>query len=490
MSGPALPALNRRVWFVGGGVAALLVATSNGYGYHRDELYFVATGQHLAWGYPDQPPLVALVARLMSELAPGSLAALRFPSALVAMTVVLVTGLLARELGAGRGAQLLAAASMAVASVLLGGAHLLHTTTFDLLAWPVVLWLVLRVLRTGNQRLWLLVGMAAGVGLLNKMLVAFLMAALVAGIAIAGPRRSFASPWLWLGGVIALVLWSPYLIWQAQHGWPQLDVASNIAGGGSGTSAPRALFVPYQLGLVSPFLAPVWVAGLVRLFRDPALRWCRAVGWAYLLLLVVYVVTGGKPYYLAGMFPVLLAAGAQPAVDWLRRGRVRLRRAAVAAAFALSAPAVIVTLPVVPVADLHRTPIADWNFDAGEQVGWPNMVAQIAGVYSTAPPGAVVIGQNYGEAGAVDRYGRTLGLPLAYSGHNAYWYWGPPPDSATTAVAIGFERDFLERAFREVELALSLDNGRGIDNDEQDAPVWICSGRRASWDKLWPMFRR
>jgi 4-amino-4-deoxy-L-arabinose transferase-like glycosyltransferase len=296
VSVPRLPRLaGGPVAGVAGCVAAVLVATTGRYGYHRDELYYLAAGRHLAWGSPDQPPLVALVAGLSWRVAPGSVVVLRLPSAFAAAAVVALAGLLARELGGQRAAQWLAAVSMAVAALLLGAAHLLSTTTFDLLAWALLLWLVVRVLRTGNQRLWVVAGVVAGIGLLNKDLVAFLIAAVAAGVAVAGPRRIFASPWLWIGGTLAAVLWAPYLLWQARHGWPELEVSRAIAAGRSGTSAPRALFVPFQLGLVSPFLAPIWIAGLLRLFRDPALRWCRAVGWAYLLLAAVFLALGGKP---------------------------------------------------------------------------------------------------------------------------------------------------------------------------------------------------
>jgi 4-amino-4-deoxy-L-arabinose transferase-like glycosyltransferase len=334
----------------------LLVAVAGRYGYHRDELYYLAAGRHLAWGYPDQPPLVPLVARLMWQAAPGSVVVVRLPPALAAAAVVTLIGLLARELGGQRAAQLLAAASMAVAALLLGAGHLLATTTYDLLAWALLLWLVVRVLRTGDQRLCVVCGVVAGIGLLNKDLVAFLIVAMVAGIAVAGPRRILASPWLWIGGTLATVLRAPYLLWQARHGWPQWRVSRAIAAGSSGTSEPRALFVPFPLGLVSPFLAPIWIAGLVRLFRDPALRWCRAIGWAYVLLAALFLALGGKPYYLGGMFPVLLAAGAQPTVDWVRRGPPRLRRTALVAAVMLSAAgSALVTLPVVPLGTLSGT---------------------------------------------------------------------------------------------------------------------------------------
>jgi 4-amino-4-deoxy-L-arabinose transferase-like glycosyltransferase len=490
---PLPPFAIRPVLGIAGAVVALLVTVAGRYGYHRDELYFIAAGRHLSWGYPDQPPLVPVLARVLSDVAPGSLVTLRIPSALAAGVIVVLTALLAREFGGRREAQMLAAGSMAVASLLLGAGHLLSTTTFDLLTWALLLWLFTRVLRTGDERLWLVVGVVAGVGLLNSDLTGFLVGAVMVGIAASGPRRKFASRWLWVGGIVAAVMWAPYLVWQAKHDWPQLAVSRAIAAGRSGSSEPRSLFVPFQLGLVSPFLAPVWIVGLIRLLRDSAIRWCRAIGIAYVLLAVVFLAAGGKPYYLGGMFPILLAVGAQPSVDWLRRGRRRLRHAALAAAFALSAGSMLVTLPVVPVASLHKTPIVDVNYDLGETIGWPTYVHEIAAVYERLPavdrPNVAILAGNYGEAGAIDRYGPAAGLPRAYSGQTGYWYWGPPPDRATTLLVVGLERTVLQRSFRDIRIATHLDNKLQINNDEQHAPVWICNDPREDWSTLWPRFR-
>ena len=199
-------------------LAALLIAFSGRYGYHRDELYFLADGRHLAWGYPDQPPLVPVIARLMSDLAPASLVVLRLPSAAASAALVVLTGLIAREFGAERTAQALAAICIAVAPLVIGAGHLLSTTTFDLPAWALASWLIVRILRTGNDRLWLAVGLVTGAGLFASDLVAFLLFAVVVALAVAGPRRPFGSPWLYAGGVIALAMWVPYLAWQASHG--------------------------------------------------------------------------------------------------------------------------------------------------------------------------------------------------------------------------------------------------------------------------------
>jgi hypothetical protein len=418
---------------IAGLLALVLLATSGAYGYHRDELYFLACAQHLAWGYPDQPVFVPLIVRLMSDLNATSLVVLRLPSVLAAASVVILTGLLAREFGGGRGAQMLAAASIAVAAVLDASGHTLNTNIFDLSIWALLSLLIVRILRTGSDRLWLAVGLVCGVGLLDTDLVAFLMFAVIVGLAVSGPRRVFRSPWLYAGGLIALLMSTPYLIWQARHGWPEFAVARSIASGGSGTSAPRWLVLPEQLVLVSVYLAPVWIAGLIALLRVPAMRRWRALGIAYVVLAAVIITTGGKPYYLAGMFPLLLAAGAQPAVEWMRRGRSGVRRALVGAAIILSLTALPVTLPLVPVADVHDTPIVKLNYDAGETIGWPTYVHEIASVYDSLPAAqrrtTIVLASNYGEAGAVAHYGPANGLPAVYSGHNAYWYWGPrqPP---------------------------------------------------------------
>src|SRR4051794_17313898 len=253
---------------IGAAVAAVLLAFAGRYGYHRDELYFLRAGRGLALGYVDQPPLTPLVARAMDTLAPGSLVALRLPSALVAGLVVLLAGLLAREFDTGRGGQVFAAGCMAVSSVLLFVGHLLSTTTLDLLAWTALSWLLVRALRDGGP-VWLPAGAVAGIALENKVQPAFLVAAVVLGLLAVGPREALRSPWPWLGGLIALAVWAPNLAWQAANGWPQLELAEAIAAGSSGTSEPWYLFVPFQLVLVSPVLVPVWVAGLWRLARDP-----------------------------------------------------------------------------------------------------------------------------------------------------------------------------------------------------------------------------
>jgi hypothetical protein len=461
---------------IAGATGLLLLVLSGRYGYHRDELYFLAAGHHLAWGYPDQPPLVPLVARLMSEIAPESLVVLRLPSTLIATTVVLLAGAMARRLGARASGEAFAAAATALSGFVLGMGHLLSTATFDLLGWTVLTYLFLRILQgdlTG-PRPWLAAGLVGGLTMQANVLVAFLLVGFVVAVLLVGPRDILRSRWPWVAAALAFVLGLSYLVWQARHGWPQLDVASSIASGGSGSSASRPAFLPLVLLQVGPWLAPVWITGLVRTWRDPVVR-CLAATFG--VLVAVFLVLGGKPYYLAGLLPLLLAAGAQPVVDWGWRW-------VPSALLVLSLPVLVITLPILPVAETG--PAIDVNYDLGETIGWPMMVRQVAAAYDDLPPGTAIVASNYGEAGAVDRYGPALGLPSAYSGHNAYAEWGRPTASVP-ALVVGFDHDQLERACRELRTLDHLRTPHDVDNDEDGTAVSYCVPARP-WADLWPEF--
>jgi hypothetical protein len=465
-------ATSRGPLVVGAAVTLLLVALSSGYGYHRDELYFLEAARHLAPGYVDQGPLTPLLALLGGS----SLVALRVAPAVLAGLVVLVTGLIARDLGAARGAQLFAAGCMAVSAILLQTGHLLSTTTVDLLVWALVTWFTVRALPRGGPR-WLLVGLAAGVGLQNKMLVAFLLVAMLVGLVAVGPRRHLRDPWLWGAGLLALAIWSPFLVWQAVHGWPMLALSRSIAAGGSTSSEPWWLVVPFQAVLVGPLLIPVWVAGLVALWRRYPLFPVAAA-----LLAVVFMATGGKPYYLCGLYPLLLAAGAPPVLAWARS---TLRKVLLGLAVALTALVnVVLMLPVVPVAELADTPITAMVGDVGETVGWPEFADTVAGA---VPPGGVVLAANYGEAGALRRFAPEVPV---LSGHNAFADWGTPPAQAGPTIVVGYPEERVREWFPDCAPAATIDNGVRLDNQEQDRTVWRCGPPRAGWNALWPQLRR
>ena len=483
--------VSRSALLIAAAVTIVLAAFATGYGYHRDELYFLAAGQHLDWAYADQGIVTPLLARAMSELASGSLLVLRLPSALAAGSTVLLTALIARELGGGRRAEIIAAACAAVSGIVLVTGHTLSTSTFDLLVWTAVTWLAVRAIRGGSERLWLVAGLVLGIGLMNKPLPAFLIAGLLAGVAIAGPRRLLRNPWVWAGGVLALVIWTPWILWQSAHDWPQVDVSRSIAAGNSTSSEAWWAVVPFQVLLVSPPLAPVWVAGLVSLFRDPRLRDVRCFAWAWVVLAIVFMATAGKPYYLSGLLPILMAAGALRADGWLARGRPRARRALLVGAVAASgAVGLVIALPILHADGID--PVLAVNEDVGETIGWPELVRTVAAVTRGLPghERPVILTANYGEAGAIDRYGPALGLPRAYSGHNAFADWGPPPDGAAPVVAIGLRPAVAAARLRGCHPAARVTNRAGVDNEEVGRLVLVCDGPRRAWSVEWPVLRR
>jgi hypothetical protein len=248
--------------------------------------------------------------------------------------------------------------------------------------------------------------------------------------------------------------------------------------------------IPDQFLIMGPPLAPVWIAGLWQLARDPRLARWRFLAAAYAVLIAVFLATGGKPYYLAGTYPVLFAAGALPAVAWARRRKARAGILITVAAVS-AAVSVVVALPVLPARDLHETPIPAMNYDAGEQLGWPRFAATVEHAYRGLPrverTSAIVLTGNYGEAGALLRYAPDI--PRVYSGHNAFWDYGPPPADTTVVLTIGYPSPDLRAWFAHVRPVARINNGLHLDNDEQGRHVWLCNGPTSSWARLWPKMR-
>jgi 4-amino-4-deoxy-L-arabinose transferase-like glycosyltransferase len=468
--------------------AVVLTAISGRYGFHRDELYFMATGDRPDWGYVDQPPITPLLARLSTAVFDDSPAGLRIIATLFAAAMVVVVALVARELGGGRAAQVFAAAATAGSSFVLTISHLVATATLDMLLWLVLGLFALRLFRTLDGRWWLAIGAVTGVGLDNKWLIPLLLLAFGAGVLVAGPREVLRTWWLAAGVGLALVLTAPILIWQAVHDWPLLTVAGGISEDDGAEN--RLLFVPMQLVYLSPVLVPVWVAGISRLWREPDLRWARALAVSYPVLCAVLLAVGGKPYYSVPLLVLLTAAGAEPALRWASRHRA----VAVGLAGVGLVVNAVVALPVLPVSALG--PATAMNAEQGEQVGWRELTETVAGVWDRIPEAdratAVILTSNYGQAGAIEEYGDEFGLPQPYSGHMSYADWGPPTDAMSGPVVLVGEVDPRELAglLDGCTRLTEHDNGAGLDNDEQGTDVSLCTGPAEPWSRIWPELRR
>jgi hypothetical protein len=460
-------------------VALMLLAPH--YGPHRDELYFVEAGRHLAWGYADQPAFTPFLARLADVVAPSSVTVLRIPSVLAVVGVVLLSAQAARLLGAARAGQVLTAVLVGFSAIVPGLGHLLSTATFDLLFWTAVLVVVGQALVDDRPRLWLLAGAIAGVGLNNKHAVAFCLLGVLVGVAVVRETRPVLRTWWpWLGGLLAAAMWVPNLVWQAQHDWPVLDLSADIADEYGGVGG-RIDLVLEALIVYSPLIAVVWVLGLVQLLRRPAWATLRPWAVAFLVVLLAFLVTGGKGYYLAGLVPPLIATGATHlAEQWAARRTVVVGSLLIASA-AFAYPAV---LPVLPASTFGGSFYADLNDVQLETIGWEEYTDQVRGVVDTLTPAqrstAVIFTGNYGEAGAMTWY--DVGLPV-YSGHNGYREWGPPPASAAPVVVVGWRDPTAD--FDGCSRAATFHNDADAPNEEEGLPVWLCSSVRGSWAERW-----
>ena len=498
---------NPREWLrpsllLGLSTLALHLVVNRGYGFSRDELYFIVCGERLAWGYVDQPPLTPLVAALSYHLSGGSLVLFRLVPALAMSATVALTAEFARLLGGGRFAQWLAGLSVMGGMVFLAFGLFVSTDLFQPLTWLACSWCVVRLAQTGDERWWVPFGAVTGFSLLGKYLIAFFLASLAVGLLATPLRRSLRRPWIYVGAALALAIVAPNLLWQARHGWPFLELGSAGVKGKNLPLSPLA-FLAQQVLLVGPGAAPIWMAGLWWLARRPVLPVYRAFAIAWVVLVAVLVSLHGKAPYATPIYPVLLAAGAVAIERWFRgpaaRGAVV---AAVAAGGIALAPMAVPVLPVEQyvayAAFLGLGPSAT----AGERNalgvlpqhfadmrGWPEMAAKVAAVHAALPPAdrarAVFYGRNYGEAAAIDVFGRALGLPPAISGHNEYFLWGPRGHDGSVVIVIGGSRTDLEEQFREVEVAGWLDHPYAMPY-ETGQPIYVARGMKVPLPIAWP----
>ncbi|MBZ5579805.1 MAG: glycosyltransferase family 39 protein [Acidobacteriia bacterium] len=466
----------------------LLHTVTNGqYGFHRDELATLDDARHLAWGYVAYPPVTPFLARLAMDLLGSTPAAVRFFTALAQAIAMVIAGLMARELGGGRTAQVIAAFAAAVSPVSISAGHLFQYVSFDLLWSVLAVYFVIRLLRSDDPRWWLAVGAAVGLGLMTRYTMAWLAAGLAAGFLVTPARSRLRTWWAVAGAVVTGIIVLPNLIWQATHGFISLDFlqsihARDIAIGRTDGFLGKQLLVPAH-----PFTIPLWIAGLYFYFRTPEGARCRVLGWAFLVTLILFTVSHARDYYTAPLYPMLLAAGAVLAERWSRWAR-----GFTWAGLALALPlGVAFGLPVAPVNSRWFQAETRVNGDLREEIGWPEFVETVARIRDSLPAGeratTGILTVNYGEAGAIDLYGAAYGLPPALSRVNSFWlrgYGDPPPQ---TLIVVGFSRAFVDAHFAACESRGTISNRFGVHNEETDSAknLWVCRGLREPWPEFW-----
>ena len=497
---------------------------NNQYGYFRDEFDYMACGNHLAWGYVDQPPLIPFLIHICRAVLGDSLRSIRFIPALASSLVVVQTAMLAREFGGRRFALVLSAITVLIAPQYLSNGSLLGTNCLEPNLWLGCAYFAVLAIKRDNPRYWLWFGVVAGIGLQEKYSIALFGFGIVVGLLLTPQRRVFSNPWIWIGGIAAFLIFLPNLLWNIHNQWPFVQLMHNIRADGRDVVLPLPQFFFQQILLIDPITAPIWIRGLIALFFSRGLKPYRVLGWAYLVCFTVFFVLHGKNYYLSPIYPMLLAAGAvsiEAAIErrkiasaeaesvrvgpnrlvWLKPVIIVLLLASGAHLAPLVVPilspdkflAYLKYLPMKPPVMEHgheRAPLPQWYSD---QFGWEEIVAETAKAYNQIAPaersGCGIFAQDYGQAGAIDFLGPRYGLPPALSGHQTYWLWGPRGYSGNCLVVLDDTRERLEDLFEHVEyVGTSADNPYAL---EKLIPVYICRGAKfGSLEKIWPQLKR
>jgi 4-amino-4-deoxy-L-arabinose transferase-like glycosyltransferase len=487
-------------------IAMLLLATSKDYGYFRDELYFLDAAKHLALGYVDFPPLVALLGAAVRAVLGISPLGLRLLPAIAGALVIVLAGLMARELGAGAFGQAVAALACLLAPVLLVIDSFFSMNPFDELWWALLAYLAIRLLRQDQPRLWLLCGAVVGLGLLTKESILVWSLALMAGLALTPARRHLRSGWFWLAGGVALLLVAPYLWWQLANGWPTVEFWSAYREDLVRRSA--LAFVLQQIVGMNPGTVLLSMAGIYFYLVSGSGRPYRAFGWALVVLGVAFALADAKAYFLAPVYPMLFAGGACVLEAASATGLWRWARPAyIGLLVGIGWFLIPITLPVLPPATLAHayapamanpaihvessvtSRLPEWL--AG-RLGWEEMAAAVGSVYAGLPPGqqrlACILAGDYGEAGALNLYGPAYGLPPVISGHNNYFLWGPGDCSGQVIIAVGMAREKLETVFGEVLEARHLTCADCMAG-ENELRVYVCLRPRLPLRQVWPEFK-
>lgn len=480
---------------------------NNRYGYFRDEFNYMASGDHLAWGYVDQPPLLPFLVRSSRTILGDSLRNIRFIPALAISFVVVLTGLIAREFGARRFALVLTAIAVIIAPIFLSDGTLVVTNCLEPLLWMGCVYFAILAIKR-NERYWCLFGIVAGLGLEEKYSIAVFGFGIVIGLLITNERKVLLSKWFVLGGVLAFLIFLPNLIWNIQNHWPFLELMHNIRADGRDVQLSPLAFFLQQILLLNPLTAPIWIMGLLALFFSERFTRFRFLGWCYLVCFATFLVLKGKNYYLAPIYPMLFASGAVVVESAIQHGRRRWLKPAIIVLL-LAGGAWLAPL-VVPVFSVDRfisymkslpfsLPRSEHSHERAvlpqhyaDQFGWEELTAKTAEAWTRLTPeerhDCGIFAQNYGQAGAIDFFGRRYGLPPALSGHQTYFLWGPHGYSGNCLIVLDDNREELDQLFEHVELVGTSDHPYAL---ERNITVWLCKGSKfGTLAQLWPKLKK
>jgi 4-amino-4-deoxy-L-arabinose transferase-like glycosyltransferase len=476
-------------------VALVHMLTNNRYGFHRDELQFLSDALHLDWGFVPYPPLTAFLERIGLGIFGVSLVGLRLFSVVAQALAIFITGLMAREFGGGRLAQVGAALTVALSPLPLFEGTEFQYSTFDYLWWVLIGYFVIRLLKRENPRWWLAIGATVGIGLMTKYTICFLVAGILGGLLLTRERRFFQSAWFWAGSALALLIFVPNLVWQVRHGFVSLQFLQHIHARDVAQGRAHGFLRDQFLICTNVFAAPLWIAGLLSFLRE---RRYRLLTWMYLIPLALFLFGKGRGYYLAAAYPALMAMGAATGERWVGSLSSWWRRATETIYFAgLAACGLYICALVLPLTS--DGPLRDFalknNGDLREEIGWNELVKSVASIRDSLPPEqqasvGVLVG-NYGEQGAIEVFGPAYQLPRPISMTNSAWLRGYPAPPPATLIVLGFSRESAENAFRSCRLAGHVSNPYGVENEESryHPDIFVCGGPVMPWPEFWKEYQ-
>jgi len=467
------------------------VLTNGQYGFHRDELQFLSDAQHLDWGFVPYPPLTSALEGLGFKMFGLSLVGLRLFSVLAQTVVILVSGLMARDLGGGRLAQVFTAIAVGLSPAPMGNATMFQYSSFDMLWWVLIAWSVIRLLRDDDPRWWVAIGLFAGLGLQTKYSIAMELVGVLVGVLLTDARRFLASRWLWAGVAVALLVFAPNLVWLARHDFISYQFLQGIHARDVGEGRADGFLRDQFLINANLCAAPVWIAGLVGYFRT---RRFRMLAWMYVIPLLLFMLARGRFYYVSAAYPMLLAMGSVVGERWLRTLRPAWRVGTAALMFSgVAAIGIYAALIIMPMAS--SGPLRDFalkrNNDLREKIGWNELVARVVAIRDALPveqqAGLGIVVGNYGEAGAIALLGKAHGLPSPITAINSGWLRGYPQTPPRTVIVLGSSLERANELFIDCRLAGHSGNALGVINEEsRDHPdIFVCGPARKPWSELW-----
>jgi hypothetical protein len=467
------------------------VLTNVRYGFHRDELQFLTDASHLDWGFVPYPPFTAFVEHVGLSLFGLSLMWLRVFAVLAQTVVIVVSGLMARDLGGGRVAQVFVALAVGLSPVPVFEATEFQYTSFDLMWWVLIAWFTIRLLKDENPRWWLAIGAAVGLGLETKYSIVFYIAGILAGVVLTNARKYLLSVWFWAGIAVALLIFAPNVIWLARHDFVSYKFLQHIHARDVEIGRAKGFLLGQFTYNANLFAAPVWLAGGIALFFS---RRYRMLGWMYLVPVALFWISKGRFYYTCGAYPMVLAMGAVTWENWLshtpRWARATVTTVGFVGVAVIGAFVWARLVPIASTGPLKAYALAH-SSDLREEIGWEEMVKTVATVRDSLPPDqqahlGIAVG-NYGEAGAIEMYGRQYHLPPPISTTNSAWLRGYPRPSPTTLIVVGNSKERANQLFTGCRLVAHNTNSEGVQNEESEShpDIFVCGPLRWPWEQVW-----